>query len=251
VSKKQNSAPEKPEICSECGDEKDVSSSCMHNVKSLLGKFKPENADTGKWAAEEYAKNLSKPENPGEPAGSTSRQTADAVCRARASERAAFSRKEAAAKRTEEICDNCDKIKELTEINYLTRRQKVKLILCEECLNQFADIWKTREKIIDDIRDGKTRYIQTSELNKLIAEARANERQKLERAQLPKDLRGISISALEVKAMLKIERRNGRLDGIGDVERELIQVRHEQGAATPLVPQMRTALERAREKVKQ
>jgi protein-arginine kinase activator protein McsA len=39
-----------------------------------------------------------------------------------------------------EICDNCDKIKDLVEINYLTRRQKVKIILCKECLDQFAEM---------------------------------------------------------------------------------------------------------------
>jgi hypothetical protein len=59
----------------------------------------------------------------------------------RMAENAAFSSKEkAAAKRTEEICDNCEKIKELAEINYLTRRQKVKLILCKECLDNFAEM---------------------------------------------------------------------------------------------------------------
>ncbi|MDD5068820.1 MAG: hypothetical protein PHN89_04460 [Candidatus Pacebacteria bacterium] len=39
-----------------------------------------------------------------------------------------------------EICDNCDRTTELAFIRYTTKRKKVNLMLCPECLEQFSEL---------------------------------------------------------------------------------------------------------------
>lgn len=38
----------------------------------------------------------------------------------------------------ESICDNCEKANDLTDINYATKRNKSRLLLCPECFDNFA-----------------------------------------------------------------------------------------------------------------
>lgn len=39
---------------------------------------------------------------------------------------------------TQPICDNCEKDNDLTDINYATKRNKTRLLLCPECFDNFA-----------------------------------------------------------------------------------------------------------------
>ena len=38
----------------------------------------------------------------------------------------------------EQVCDNCEKRSQLTQIDYMTKRNKNKMTMCKECFGNFA-----------------------------------------------------------------------------------------------------------------